>query len=262
MSEVTLEVKNSVAWITINRPQALNALNGAVLTRLNAVLDDVDRMISRIEVRAVVLKGAGEKAFVAGADIKEMQGLSSDQARSFAEKGQKTFRRLEILGVPVIAAVHGFALGGGCELALACDFIYATPQAKFGLPEVSLGLIPGFGGTQRLARAVGVQMARELTFTGKMIAADEALARGLVNKVVPDAATLWGEVEKTCETILSRGPIAIREAKRVLLEGVPMDIDSGMVLERDAFGELFAYADVTEGLNAFVEKRKPAFQGR
>lgn len=261
-TEVQLEIKNTKACITINRPQALNALNRAVLEGLNQVLDDVDIAANSFKVRSLVIRGAGEKAFVAGADIKEMEDLSPTQAGHFAELGQKVFRRLEVLNIPVIAAVHGFALGGGCELALACDFIYATNNSQFGLPEVSLGLIPGFGGTQRLSRVVGVARARELIFTGARISADEALRIGLVNKVCADAPTLFSEVDNCCAQINARGPLAIREAKRAILQGLHMDIDSGLELERSFFGDLFGYEDVREGLKAFTEKRKPQFAGR
>lgn len=259
MSEVLLQIENKIAQVTINRPQALNALNSAVLDGLGKVLDELD---ANNDVRVVIVQGAGEKAFVAGADIKEMQNLSTSQARAFAEKGQKIFRRFEVLEKPVIASVHGFALGGGCELALSCDFIYATEKAKFGLPEVSLGLIPGFGGTQRLAKVVGLNNAREMIFSGNMISAGEAQQMGLVTKVFPDEGALKQAVLAVANAIASRGPIAVAEAKRSVLMGYPMDIDSGLEVERDAFGELFAYGDVKEGLSAFVEKRKPEFKGK
>ena len=262
MSEVLFETNNQVATITIHRPEALNALNSAVLSGLSKTLDELDARIHNAkDIRAVIVQGAGPKAFVAGADIKEMNGLNRDQARAFAERGQKVFRRFEILDVPVIASVQGFALGGGCELALACDFIYASEGAKFGLPEVTLGLIPGFGGTQRLAKVVGLNKAREMIFTGSMLSAQEALQVGLVNKVLADEAALKAEVIKVAETIASRGPIAVREAKKAVLQGYVLDIDSGLELERDAFGELFGFSDVKEGLSAFVEKRKPNFKG-
>lgn len=261
MSHAVLKVENRLGWLEITRPQALNALNAAVLKDLNTALDEVDQMAARRELAVLVIRGSGDKAFVAGADIKEMQGLNADQARAFAEVGQKVFRRLEVLPVPVIAAIHGFALGGGLELALSCDFVYATQNAKLGLPEVTLGLIPGFGGTQRLARAVGVQKAREWIFTGQMVTAQEAQAAGLVNAVFPDTESLWAAVTKTASTIAARGPLAVREAKKALLEGLKMDIDSGLELERDLFGDLFSFSDVTEGLAAFVEKRTPQFKG-
>lgn len=250
---------NGVWILTIDRPTALNALNSALLDELGMAL----RLVSEMDfssAKALVITGSGEKAFVAGADIKEMSDLNQEQAQAFARKGQSTFHELNLLKIPVIAAVNGFALGGGCELALACDFIYASEKAKFGLPEVSLGLIPGFGGTVRLSRAVGIRKARELTYTGQMISASEALTMGLVNKIFP-AEQLLSEVLKTVDLILSRAPIAVGMAKRSINRAWDLDVEEAQVQEADHFAELFVTADVREGTTAFLEKRKANFTG-
>lgn len=254
---ISLEKKNAVTILTINRPQALNALNDQVLTELGQALQEIDK--DKL-VKALIITGAGEKAFVAGADIKAFENMSPMQAAVLAEKGQRVFRMLEILKIPVIAAVNGFALGGGCELALSCDFIIASQKAKFGLPEVSLGLIPGFGGTQRLARFVGLPMARELTLTARMVSADEALNIGLVNKVVEPEKLLSSCFELT-ELILQRSPLAVAKAKESINMGYDMQLDEGLRLERDTFAELFRSTDTKEGVKAFIEKRKPEFKG-
>lgn len=257
---IHLEMKDNGVWIlTIQRPEALNALNAQVLNDMADAL----RQIGEIDfenARALIITGHGEKAFVAGADIKEISELNEEQAFAFAQRGQSIFHELNHLKIPVIAAVNGFALGGGLELALGCDFIYASENAKFGLPEVSLGLIPGFGGTVRLARAVGIRKARELTYTGDMINAQEALSLGLVNKVVPQAE-LMNTVLKTVSTILSRGPVAIAAAKRSINQSYELDVDEAQKTEAKYFADLFATEDVHEGTRAFIEKRKPAFKG-
>lgn len=256
-STLKFEVKESIGVLTINRPEALNALNSLVLKELSLFLNQLDREKS---IRCLIITGAGEKAFVAGADIKEISDLTPEQAQRFAETGQKIFRRFEVLSIPIIAAVNGFALGGGCELAMACDFIYASQTAKFGLPEVSLGIMPGFGGTQRAARLVGLAWAKELVFSGKHCSADEAMQMGLVNKVF-DGPQLLEAAMETAKLISSRGPLAISRAKEVINQGFDVTIDEGMELERDAFGELFRSQDQKEGTRAFVEKRKPTFKG-
>jgi len=258
---IIFEQKTPGVWVlTVNRPDSLNALNSAVITEISQALEGLAKM-PFAEARALVITGSGEKSFVAGADIKEISELSGEQAAQFATRGQGVMHQLGLLKIPVIAAVNGFALGGGCELALACDFIYASENAKFGLPEVSLGLIPGFGGTVRLARAVGPRKARELTFTGGMITAAEALQYGLVNKVLPQAE-LMAAVTKTLEVILSRSPLAVGSAKKSIDEAWDMDIEAAQKNEAKLFADLFKSQDVREGTTAFVEKRKANFKGQ
>jgi enoyl-CoA hydratase len=258
---INLELKDNGVWVlTIQRPEALNALNAQILNDMADALRQIGEM-SYENTRALVITGSGEKAFVAGADIKEISELNEEQAMAFAQRGQSIFHELNLLKIPVIAAVNGFALGGGLELALACDFIYASEEAKFGLPEVSLGLIPGFGGTVRLARAVGIRKARELTYTGDMISATEALHLGLVNKVVPKAELL-GTVMRTVSTILSRGPIAVAAAKKSINQAYELDVDEAQKTEAQHFAYLFTTEDVREGTRAFIEKRKPVFKGQ
>ena len=255
-----LEQKPNGVWLlTINRPESLNALNSMVLNEMGEVLRQIGEMPYE-EARALVITGAGEKAFVAGADIKEISELDEDKALTFAQRGQSIFHELTLLKIPVIAAVNGFALGGGCELALGCDFIYAADNAKFGLPEVSLGLIPGFGGTVRMARAIGARRARELTYTGGMITSDEAFRMGLVNKVVP-AAELMATVMKTVDAILVKAPIAVGQAKKSINQAWDMDVDAAQKNEAQIFAELFTTEDVKEGTGAFIEKRKAQFKG-
>lgn len=254
---LNLEIENSVAVLTIQRPEALNALNDQVLNELYENFKKVDENKS---IRVLIVTGAGEKAFVAGADIKGFESMTSEQSAIFAEKGQKIFRFLEVLRVPVIAAVNGFALGGGFELALACDFIIASQKAKFGLPEVTLGLIPGFGGTQRLARHIGIGRARELTYTGRMITADDGFQMGFVNRVVPPES-LMSVCKEIAVEIAQRAPVAVTKAKEAINMGTDMPIDEGLHEERSAFSELFRTSDLREGLKAFVEKRKAVFKG-
>lgn len=257
---ILLENKSQGVWVlTINRPESLNALNSTVLEEMGEALRQMGELPFD-EARALIITGSGEKAFVAGADIKEINALDEDKAHSFAQRGQSIFHELTLLKIPVIAAVNGFALGGGCELALGCDFIYAAENAKFGLPEVSLGLIPGFGGTVRLARAVGQRRARELTYTGNMITAQEAHVMGLVNKVFP-AAELMPAVLKTVETILSKAPIAVGASKRSINQAWDMDVEAAQRNEAGIFAELFNSEDVKEGTSAFIEKRKAQFKG-
>jgi enoyl-CoA hydratase len=248
---------NGICLVTLNRPQSLNALNAELLTDLDVFFSQVAESPWH-EIKALVITGAGEKAFVAGADIKEMSQLNESEARAFSERGQRVLRKLEALRIPVIAAVNGFALGGGLELALACDFIYASPNAKMGLPEVSLGLIPGFGGTVRLSRLVGLNRAREMVMTGDMLSGEEAFQVGLVNRVLPQAELLTA-VLKTAEVMIQRGPIAVGKAKFMTLESFDMSIDSGLALEAMNFGQLFTKNDTREGMKAFVEKRKAQF---
>jgi enoyl-CoA hydratase len=257
----TLELseKNLVWTLTLKRPEALNALNSELMKELDQALTEIDKK-SFAEARVLILTGHGEKAFVAGGDIKEMSQLTAEQAQSFAASGQKVLRRLEQLQIPVIAAVNGFALGGGLEVALACDFIYASQNAKFALPEVTLGLMPGFGGTVRLSRVIGPAKAKELTMTGNMITAEEAHQLGLVLQVVTQIELL-PLAQKTAETIAARGPIAVSLAKKSMLHSWDQDIDSSMQFEAKEFGTLFNSKDMREGTMAFVEKRKAQFKG-
>lgn len=260
MSVVTFTVKNLVGTITINRPEALNAINSEVLNELELIISKASVM-DFDQLRCLILTGSGERAFVAGADIKEIHQLRQVEALKFAEKGQGIFRSLENLRVPVIAAVNGFALGGGLELALACDFIIASDRAKLGLPEVSLGLIPGFGGTIRLTRVVGKARAKEMILTGNSISAMEALACGLVNRLYP-SDSLMSEVVILANTIVSRGPLALDAAKKTIDEAESLSVDQAQVVEAQHFSSLFRYLDVLEGTQAFIDKRKPEFHGR
>jgi enoyl-CoA hydratase len=247
-----------VATITLNRPDKLNALNITVMTDLDRVLSE---LADDASVRVAILTGAGEKAFAAGADIAEMAEMSTWRAKVFSDLGHRALARMEAAPFPIVAAVNGFALGGGCEVALACDFIYASDKAKFGQPEVNLGVIPGFGGTQRLARRVGIGRARELCFTGDVIGAEEARRIGLVNAVVPHAE-LMTKVREVATKISSKGPLAIAQCKRVLLRGADVPLATASELEAQAFGALFGTRDQREGMAAFREKRAAAFEGK
>lgn len=255
---VLLEEDGPLAILTVNRPDKLNALNPSVI---GALKDAVESLRGSASVRCAILTGAGDKAFVAGADIASMQALSVEEARAFAQQGHALGAALESLPIPVIAAVNGFALGGGCELALACDFVHASEKARFGQPEVKLGVIPGFGGTQRLARRVGIARARELVYSGAMIGAEEALRIGLVNAVHPHAE-LMAKVRALATSIASMGPFAVAEAKRVLREGEERPLEEANAIEVEGFARCFTTADQKEGMAAFLEKRAAAFTGR
>jgi enoyl-CoA hydratase len=255
---ILFQVDQGIATITFNRPKALNALNQALLAELSRALDEI---AADEGVRVLVLTGAGEKAFVAGADITELATFTALQAKVFSRAGHVIIAKLQELPIAVMAAVNGFALGGGSEIALACDFIYAADNAKFGLPEINLGLIPGFGGTQRLPRLIGASRAKELIFTGKMISAAEALQIGLVNKVVP-AAELMEEALKTARDIAGKGRVSLREAKQAINRGLNTDIATGCSIEVDAFALTLASIDAKEGTAAFLEKRKAVFTGK
>ena len=250
-------IQESIAIITFNRPKALNALNRALLDEFAAAIDQVE---ANEDVRVLVLTGSGDKAFVAGADITEINQLGPLGAKHFARRGLAAINRLPQLAIPVIAAVNGYALGGGTEMALACDFIYAADSAQFGLPEINLGIIPGFGGTQRLARLIGSNLAREMIYTGKMIDAAEARRLGIVNQVCA-ADQLMTDVMKTAAIIASKGRVALRAAKQAINNGLNVDLASGLALENDAFALCLASRDAREGTSAFLEKRKPEFTG-
>lgn len=254
---IIYDLKDGIVTITFNRPKALNALNEALLAELSHALDEI---AANSDVRVLILTGAGDKSFVAGADINELATRNSLQAKFFARNGQNIIDKMQQLPLAVIAAVNGFALGGGAEIALVCDFIYASENAKFGLPEIKLGLIPGFGGTQRLPRLIGKNLAKELIFTGKMISAAEALQIGLVNKVLPPD-TLMEEVGKIAAEIAAKGQVSLRAAKQAINDGLNVDLATGCAIEIDAFALCFASADAKEGTTAFLEKRKADFKG-
>jgi enoyl-CoA hydratase len=251
------EVTDDIARVTVNRPDKLNALDRTVIAELE---DAAIRIEGAAEVRGVILTGAGPKAFVAGADIAELGGQSPIEGRARAVAGQRMMRRLERCGKPVIAAVNGFALGGGCELAMACHLRVASDTARFGQPEVKLGLAPGYGGTVRLPRLVGRGRALELLLTGAMIDAQEAWRIGLVNRVVP-ADRLLAESEQLLRGILDNGPVAVQACLELVDSGLQVSVDDALGLEATWFGLLSATADMREGTQAFLEKRKPAFSG-
>jgi len=254
---ILFEAADGVGVLTFNRPKALNALTTNTLEEVKEVVESI--ALAR-EIRVLVLTGAGDKAFVAGADITGFQTLNPLQARHFAELGQEVFFKLEHLPQPVIACVNGFALGGGCEIAMACDFIYASEKARFGQPEVNLGLIPGFGGTQRLARMVGRAKAKELCMTGEAIDAQQARELGLVAKVFP-AEQLLEETLKAAKLLAGKAPGVLRSIKQVINRGLDVDLKTGCAIEAEAFGLCFASQDAQEGVSAFLEKRKPNFKG-
>ncbi len=254
---ILFEVENGIATLTFNRPKVLNALTFQTLKEVGQAISTVE---DDEDIRALVLTGAGDRAFVAGADINELQNLNPVSAKKFAVEGQKVLFDLEDLPIPVIACVNGFALGGGCEIALACDFIYASETAKLGQPEINLGIIPGFGGTQRLLRLVGRARAKELCLTGVMISAEEAMEMGLVNRVFPPD-TLMEETKKVASLIASKGRVATRAAKHVIDQGMNMDLRNACALEMEAFALCFASEDAREGFGAFLEKRQPNFAG-
>ena len=252
------QTEPGIYLLTLNRPQALNVLNATTL-------DELARAIAQVNAdpgaRALLITGAGEKAFVAGGDIGEMQSLTADQARAFSEKGMRALHALEALPVPVIALVQGYALGGGCELAMACDWIIASERAVFGQPEVNLGIPPGFGGTQRLARLVGRARALELVTTARQVKAGEALAIGLVMEVVP-AAELRARGMAVARMIAAKGPVAVRLAKQAVHRGQDLDLANACAYETAAFALAFATADQREGMDAFLAKRAARFSGK
>ena len=253
MPFVKYEPKGDIAYLVIDRPEALNALNAQVLADLDAALDNIDLDL----IRCVIVRGAGEKSFVAGADIAQMKDLDPAGGEAFGKQGNDVFLKLESFPIPVIAAVGGYALGGGCELAMACDFRICSDTAVFGQPEVGLGITPGFGGTQRLARLVGPGMAKQMIYTARNIKADEALRIGLVNAVYP-ADELYAAAEKLASTIAANAPIAVRACKKAINEGAAKPIEQAVVCEEKAFGSCFQTGDQQEGMGAFLEKRKHA----
>ena len=248
---INYEEEDEIGIITISRPKALNALNSQVLDELSETLDNID--ISHIS--ALIITGEGQKAFVAGADISEMSKLTKKEAESFSTKGNNVFRKIETFEVPVIAAVNGFALGGGCELSLSCDIRICSDNAIFGQPEVGLGITPGFGGTQRLARTIGVGMAKQMIFTGQNIKAEEALKIGLVNAVYPKEE-LMNEAKKLASLIAKNSKNAVRQSKKAINEGLQVDIDSGIKIEQELFGECFDDNDQKERMKKFLERNK------
>lgn len=258
LKNLDFKKEGNVAVITINRPKALNALNSETLVELEMVIDNLAK---EKDIYAVVLTGAGEKAFVAGADISEMKELSGMEGREFGILGNRVFRKIETLDKPVIAAVNGFALGGGCELSMACDIRIAAVKAKFGQPEVGLGITPGFGGTQRLSRLVGMGMAKELVYTAKIINAEEAFRIGLVNKVV-ELENLMPEAMKMANIIASQAPIAVKLCKSAVNRGMQCDIETALMYESEVFGACFSTEDQVEGMTAFSERRDKNFKNK
>ena len=251
MGFVKYEVQGAVGILTIDRPEALNALNGVVLQELDRALDGVDQD----SIRCLIITGGGERSFVAGADIAAMSRYTKEEGEAFSRLGNDVFRRIELFPVPVIAAVNGFALGGGCELCMACDFRICSENAVFGQPEVGLGITPGFGGSQRLPRLVGPGMALQIICTARNIKADEALRIGLVNAVWPKEE-LMGQAMKLAQAVAANAPIAVRASKKAIREGLDLPMDEAVALEEKLFGSCFETADQVEGMSAFLEKRK------
>ena len=251
MEYIVYEQKGAVGVVTISREKALNALNSTVLKEIESTLDAVNLE----EVRCLILTGAGEKSFVAGADIGEMSTLTKAEGEAFGKIGNDVFRKLETFPIPVIAAINGFALGGGCEIAMSCDIRICSDNAVFGQPEVGLGITPGFGGTQRLPRIVGVGIAKQMIYSGRNIKADEAFRIGLVNAVYT-LEELMPNAEKLAATIAKNAPIAVRNCKKAINDGMQVDMDQAIVMEEKLFGDCFESFDQKEGMTAFLEKRK------
>ena len=253
-----VEVEDRIAVITINREQKLNALNESVLKDLKSCFAEIE---NNNDIFGVIITGAGEKAYIAGADISAMSGMDTEGGRKFAEFGQGVTVDIETCSKPVIAAVNGYALGGGLEFALCADFIYATENAIFGLPEVSLGLIPGFGGTQRLSKIIGRNKAKELIYTGKNLTAAEAYRNGLVLSIFENKNELLAGAKKCLAKMMKNSPFAISQAKKVINRGVDEVVETGLKIESETFGAIFSSYDMKEGTKAFAEKRKPEFKG-
>lgn len=256
MNNLLLEIENGIALLTINRPKSLNALNSETLAELNTCLADLEK---NADVKVVILTGSGEKSFVAGADISEMVNATAAEGRTMGLLAREAFGRLENMPQVTIAAVNGFALGGGCELAMSCDIILASEKAKFGQPEVGLGITPGFSGTQRLPRRVGIAKAKELTFSGKMISAEEAKEIGLANAVYAPEELL-NAAKEMANSFLKNSPVAVKYAKVCIDRGMQLDIDSAIALENEMFALCYASPDQKEGMTAFLEKRPAVFQ--
>lgn len=254
---IIYEVEENIAIIRFNRPKVLNAINPTVVTETK---DALEKVAADRSLKVLILTGEGDKSFVAGADIASMKDYTPLEGRFFSKQGQELLFQLEALPIPVIACVNGFALGGGTEISMACDFIYAADSAMFGQPEINLGIIPGFGGTQRLSRLVGKSMAKELCMTGAMISAQEAKDIGLVNKVFPKES-LWEETMKVAKLLASKGKVSIRAVKDTIERGCDQDLRTGCYMESDAFAICMASDDAKEGMGAFLEKRKAAFKG-
>jgi enoyl-CoA hydratase len=254
---VSYVIEEKIAWVTIDNPP-LNALNHALMGELSSVFKELEQ---NEDVHIVILRGGGEKAFAAGADIKQFPSMDPTLAQKFSSEGQGVFNQIEDFKGPVIAAIHGFALGGGCELAMACDIRVASEDAKFGQPEVNLALIPGYGGTQRMPRLIPTGKAKELIYSGEMIDAMEASRIGLVDRIAK-REDLFDEAKKLARKILSKGPLAIKAAKKAINEGLTLPQREGLRLESRYFGELFSTEDKNEGAMAFLEKRKPVFKGK
>ena len=257
MNNLLMEVENEIAVVTINRPKSLNALNSETLAELDACFSEISE---RKDIKVVILTGSGAKAFVAGADISEMVNATPAEGRKMGMLAKEAFLKLETMPQVTIAAVNGFALGGGCEISMACDIRIASAKAKFGQPEVGLGITPGFSGTQRLPRLVGLGKAKELIYTAAVIHAEEACRIGLVNKVV-EPEELMNECMAMAKTIAAKAPLAVRYAKEAINRGVETDMDTGIVIENGLFGLCFATTDQKEGMEAFLWKRKPEFEG-
>ena len=248
---IKYEEEDKIAILTINRPKALNALNSGVLDELDKTLSSIDTN----KIRALIITGAGEKSFVAGADIGEMSKLTKKEGEAFGKKGNDVFRKIETFPIPVIAAINGFALGGGCEISMSCDIRICSENAIFGQPEVGLGITPGFGGTQRLARLVGEGMAKQMIYTAKNIKADEALRIGLVNAVYKQNE-LMDAAKKMAKNIALNAPIAVRNCKKAINEGMQVDMDKAIVIEEKLFGDCFETEDQKAGMGNFLEKDK------
>lgn len=258
---LTFNVVESVGTITINRPSKLNALNVELLSELKELLLEIKKD-EVFAIKGVILTGAGDKAFIAGADIAEMSDMTPSDAYTLGQLGQQVTVLIETLQVPVIACVNGFALGGGCEMAMCCDFIYSTDNGIFGQPEVKLGLIPGFGGTQRLAKLVGRNHAKEMIYTGRNVKAAEAKELGLVLKTFASREQMIEEATKTIKTIHANSSFAVSIAKKVMNEGIDLTITEGLQLEKRQFSGIFSSEDMREGTKAFIEKRTPQFKGK
>ena len=258
MSVVLKDIENGICTLTINRPEQYNALNHDVLVELDSILDSIHK---ESQCRVVILTGSGNKAFIAGADIKRMQRFNENKAQDFSKMGQNLTTKIEEFGIPIIAAINGFTLGGGCEIAMACHIRYAAKNAVFGQPEVGLGLIAGWGGTQRLPRLIGKGRALEMLLAGNVINAEEALSIGLVNKVLP-ADELMFSVEKLATLIIKNAPQSISATIRLVNKREISSIKDGLAREQEEFSSLFNTKDTYEGLSAFMEKRKPVFRGR